>query len=161
REELAGWEPLLVTAARSRGVSWASLATALGVGSRQAAERRYLRLRPSTTGETTGEKRVRAERTRRAADRVVVRWARLNSASLRRLAGQVSAAEGLIASARRHAERVHEALGNDDAALLLDPLAEMRTDLARSHSGLADQIGDITDHITRLRRQAREDRSDD
>src|SRR3954454_3421946 len=94
REELAAWEPELITAARAAGASWVALAPALGVASRQAAERRYLRLRPSDTGEATGEARVRAERDRRAGDRAVAGWARENSATLRELAGQVSAATG-------------------------------------------------------------------
>ncbi|MGH3881520.1 MAG: HSP18 transcriptional regulator, partial [Actinophytocola sp.] len=71
RDELAAWEPELITAAREQGTSWASIAPTLGVTSRQAAERRYLRLRPSATGEATGEERVRAERDRRAGDRAV------------------------------------------------------------------------------------------
>src|SRR3954454_8557222 len=94
REELAGWEPELITAARAAGASWVALAPALGVASRQAAERRYLRLQPSHTGERTGEARVDAERDRRAGDRAVAGWARENSATLRELAGQVSAATG-------------------------------------------------------------------
>ncbi len=44
RTELAAWEPELITAARRAGASWTQLAPALGVASRQAAERRYLRL---------------------------------------------------------------------------------------------------------------------
>jgi hypothetical protein len=44
--ELAALEPVLVAAAREAGVSWQELAPALGVGSRQAAERRFLRSRP-------------------------------------------------------------------------------------------------------------------
>ena len=71
REELAGWEPELITAARDQGASWARIAPALGVTSRQAAERRYLRLRPTENGEKTGEQRVRAERDKRAGDRAV------------------------------------------------------------------------------------------
>src|SRR5690242_3298882 len=47
RAELATWEPDLIDAARRQGASWEQLAPALGVASRQAAERRYLRLRPS------------------------------------------------------------------------------------------------------------------
>ncbi|MGW5746727.1 HSP18 transcriptional regulator, partial [Amycolatopsis sp. NPDC003861] len=42
REHLASWEPELITAARAAGASWVALAPALGVASRQAAERRYL-----------------------------------------------------------------------------------------------------------------------
>src|ERR1700736_4316686 len=63
REHIASWEPELIDAARSRGVSWADLAPALGVASRQAAERRALRLRPSADGRArTGDQRLRAER---------------------------------------------------------------------------------------------------
>src|SRR5437763_16030294 len=50
REELAEWEPRLIAAAREHGASWIQLAPALGVASRQAAERRYLRPRPDRTG---------------------------------------------------------------------------------------------------------------
>src|SRR5690349_16864857 len=54
REQLAEWEPGLIEAAREAGASWADLAHPLGVSSRQAAERRYLRVRPGTPG-STGE----------------------------------------------------------------------------------------------------------
>ncbi|MFI6007160.1 HSP18 transcriptional regulator, partial [Streptomyces sp. NPDC051366] len=57
REQLAGWESGLIETARGQGASWADLAGPLGVASRQAAERRYLRLRPGTAG-STGEQRV-------------------------------------------------------------------------------------------------------
>ena len=50
REEFAAWEPRLIAAARASGGSWIQLAPALGVASRQAAERRYLRLRPDEHG---------------------------------------------------------------------------------------------------------------
>jgi hypothetical protein len=85
---LAAWEPLLIGAARDRGVSWAAIAPALGVASRQAAERRYLRLNPHATDQEsmTGEQRVQAARDRRAGDRAVTQWARDNAARLRRLA---------------------------------------------------------------------------
>lgn len=46
REQLAGWEPGLIEAARQAGASWADLAHPLGVSRRQAAERPYLRVRP-------------------------------------------------------------------------------------------------------------------
>ncbi|MGY5122609.1 type III effector protein, partial [Streptomyces sp. 900105755] len=57
REQLAGWETGLIETARDAGASWADLAHPLGVASRQAAERRYLRGRPGPAG-TTGEQRV-------------------------------------------------------------------------------------------------------
>ncbi|MFJ1828695.1 type III effector protein, partial [Streptomyces sp. NPDC088178] len=72
---LAVWEPALIEAARGAGASWADIAHPLGVSSRQAAERRYLRLCTGHLG-TTGEQRIQAVRDRRAADRAVSTWAR-------------------------------------------------------------------------------------
>jgi hypothetical protein len=147
RSQLADWEPELITAAREAGASWVELAPALGVASRQAAERRYLRLRPSSTGEPTGEGRVRAERDRRAGDRAVANWARENSASLRELAGQVSAATG--------ANPVRDALAADDPAALISPLTDAHADLPPDNAPLAARIESITEHTERLRRDAR------
>jgi hypothetical protein len=141
-------------AARAGGASWASLAPALGVASRQAAERRFLRLRPSATGETTGEARVDAERDRRAGDRAVAEWARRNAAVLRQLAGQVSALDSLDATARESADQLGAALGDDDVTNLLPPLAAVRAHLTRDHTGLADRLGAISDHTDQLRREA-------
>ncbi|WP_344418558.1 HSP18 transcriptional regulator [Amycolatopsis minnesotensis] len=154
REQLAGWEPELIAAARADGASWAVLAPALGLASRQAAERRFLRLRPSVTGEATGEARVDAERDRRAGDRAVADWARRNAAVLRQLAGQVSALNDLDAAGRASADRLGAALGEDDVTSLLPPLAAVRDHLERDHAGLADQLGDIGDKTARLRRDA-------
>ncbi|MDT7803078.1 MAG: hypothetical protein QOI78_6511, partial [Actinomycetota bacterium] len=128
----------------------------------QAAERRFLRLRPSASGETTGEARVDAERDRRAGDRAVADWARRNSAVLRQLAGQVSTLDGLAPSARRSADRLRAALGDDDATSLLPALAEVRAHLVRDHESLADRLGAIGEQTDRLRRDAaglRRDRS--
>jgi hypothetical protein len=160
RDQLGAWEPELIAAARAGGTSWAALAPALGVASRQAAERRFLRLRPSATGETTGEARVDAERDRRAGDRAVADWARRNSAVLRQLAGQVSALDGLDAAARRSADRLGVALGDDDVTSLLPPLAAVRAHLARDHAGLADRLGAITEQTDQLRREAAGNRRD-
>ncbi|MEV6644454.1 HSP18 transcriptional regulator [Amycolatopsis sp. NPDC051371] len=154
REELAGWEPELITAARAAGASWVALAPALGVASRQAAERRYLRLQPSNTGEKTGEARVDAERDRRAGDRAVADWARRNSVILRQLAGRVSALDGLGPAAQESADRLGKALGDDDPATLLPPLAAARPHLADDHAGLAEQLGEISEEANRLRRDA-------
>ncbi|GLY38434.1 hypothetical protein Amsp01_044580 [Amycolatopsis sp. NBRC 101858] len=154
REELAGWEPELITAARAAGASWVALAPALGVASRQAAERRYLRLQPSNSGETTGEARVDAERDRRAGDRAVADWARRNSVILRQLAGRVSALDGLGPAAQESADRLGAALGDDDPATLLPPLAAAQPHLTDDHAGLAEQLGEISDETDRLRRDA-------
>jgi hypothetical protein len=154
REELAAWEPELITAARAAGASWVALAPALGVASRQAAERRYLRLQPSNTGEKTGEARVDAERDRRAGDRAVADWARRNSVILRQLAGRVSALDGLGPAAQESADRLGAALGDDDPATLLPPLAAAQPHLADDHAGLAEHLGEISDETNRLRRDA-------
>ena len=151
REELADWEPELITAARAQKVSWAALAPALGVTSRQAAERRYLRVRPSDSGEQTGEERVRAQRDRRAGDRAVASWARDNAAVLRQLAGQVSALRGLSHRAQHQVDLVQQALAEDDPARLLSPLADTHTHLRAAHAGLAAQVQSVTDRATQIR----------
>lgn len=148
RTELTNWEPDLIAAARRVGVSWAELAPALGVTSRQAAERRYLRLRDATTSNVTADERVQATRDQRAGDRAVKNWARENSAVLRRLAGQVSAIPGLP-----KVGRIRRALGEDDAAALLPPLAAVRPHLERTHPELAGEITAVTEHTDRLRRE--------
>ncbi|WP_202918705.1 hypothetical protein [Saccharothrix deserti] len=141
RGELAGWEPQLIAAARELGTSWAELAPALGVASRQAAERRYLRLRPSELG-ATAEGRVRAERDKRAADRAVSQWARDNAASLRSLAGQVGRVDVVV----------REALAEDDAVALLGPLMAALGKVRATNPGLADEIQAVSDRAEEVRR---------
>ena len=158
RDELGGWEPELIAMARAGGASWTALAPALGVASRQAAERRFLRLQPSATGELTGEARVDAERDRRAGDRAVADWARRNAAVLRQLAGQVSALEGLDTAAQHTADRVGAALGDDDVTALLPNLAALRGHLTGEHSHLVDRLDAISDHAEQVRREAAEKR---
>ncbi|MER6664942.1 HSP18 transcriptional regulator [Amycolatopsis japonica] len=160
REQLAAWEPELIAAARAGGTSWTALAPALGVASRQAAERRFLRLRPSVSGESTGEARVDAERDRRAGDRAVAEWARRNSAILRQLAGQAGALPGLNAEARESADRLSAVLGEDDVTGLLAPMADLRARLPREHTGFAERLGEIGMHTEQVRRDAVDDRRD-
>lgn len=168
RDLLTELEPRLIAAARERGVSWADLAGVLGVASRQAAERRYLRLRPAeagtprpgAAGPSTADQRVQAVRDRRAADRAVAVWARENSALLRRLAGHVSSLADLADTAqhsvdlKNSVDLVHSALGDDDSASLLGPLAGAAPHVASTHPALAQQINDVTATIDELRRQA-------
>lgn len=162
RDELASWEPELIAAARSAGVSWADLAPALGVRSRQAAERRFLRLQPSGAEDRrTGEERVRDERDRRAGDRAVAAWARRNSGDLRRLAGRISALEGLPTTAQRHLDLVQDALGEDDAAALVHPLATAGSQLAVADTELAEQVRSVTDEVDRVRQDTHTRRATD
>ncbi|MCO1577599.1 HSP18 transcriptional regulator [Crossiella sp. SN42] len=158
REELSAWEPELINAARGHGASWAALAPALGVASRQAAERRFLRLRPSATGGLTAEGRVDAERGKRAGDRAVAAWARRNAAVLRQLAGQVSALGELGGAGQAQLDRVGHALGEDDTAKLLPSLLEAYPYLTGGHRGLAERVLAISDHVDQVRRDATEAR---
>lgn len=154
RSELDVWEPELVQAARAAGVSWSALAPALGVASRQAAERRYLRTRPAGLGERTKEARVDATRDRRAGDRAVTAWARRNSATLRQLAGQVSGLPDLSAAGRRNAELVQAELARDDTATLLGPLSAMHSHLAEHHPDLAERINALAADADQQRHEA-------
>lgn len=150
RDQLAGWEPGLIETAREAGASWADLAHPLGVASRQAAERRYLRLRPGTLG-TTGEQRVLATRDRRAAERTVTAWARGNAADLRQLAGQITALTDLPAEART---RLAGALADNDAANLVEPLAGTHAHLKACYPELAARVDTITRGADQLRQDS-------
>ncbi|TXS54170.1 type III effector protein [Streptomyces sp. t39] len=147
REQLAGWETGLIETAREAGASWADLARPLGVASRQAAERRYLRGRPGAVG-TTGEQRVTATRQARAAERATAAWARANAADLRRLAGQITALAHLAPEARPAQAALHAALGAADAAELIAPLTGMRPYLDAHHTDLVTRLDALDDRLT-------------
>jgi hypothetical protein len=161
QSELAAIEPELIRAARAAGVSWQALAPALGVASRQAAERRFLRLVPATAEQrgSTRDERVRAERDRRAGRRAVARWANDNTADLRRLAGQVTALSDLGDGAAADIGRLHRALAEPDASALPGLLAGTQRHLG-GHPDLADQIGAVTAQTDRVRRQTQRRRDD-
>ncbi|WP_405769185.1 type III effector protein [Streptomyces sp. NBC_01538] len=150
RDQLAEWEPGLIEEAREAGASWADLAHPLGVSSRQAAERRYLRVRPGTPG-STGEQRVRDTRDRRAAARTVTTWARANAADLRMLAGQITALTDLPAGARTPLAELTAALADNDTAALVGPLTVTHAYLASAHPDLAARVDDVARHTERLR----------
>ncbi|MEV5237931.1 type III effector protein [Streptomyces cinnamoneus] len=143
REQLAQWETGLIETARHAGASWADLAHPLGVASRQAAERRYLRNQPGPAG-TTGEQRVQATRERRAAERTIATWARHNAADLRRIAGQITALTDLPTAARLPLGQLHAALGHNDPAALIHPLNATRPHLTTTHPDLAAQLDTLT-----------------
>ncbi|MFG3033744.1 type III effector protein [Streptomyces sp. NPDC048253] len=153
RDQLAGWEPGLIEEAREAGTSWADLAHPLGVSSRQAAERRYLRVRPGNPG-ATGEQRVQATRDRRAADRTVTAWARDNAADLRRLAGQITALTDLPPAARPPLAELTAALADNDAAALVGPLRGTHAHLEPGHPDLAARVDDVARHTDLLRRRS-------
>ncbi|MFJ6384098.1 hypothetical protein ACIQI7_29350 [Kitasatospora sp. NPDC092039] len=150
RAQLADWEAPLVEAARAGGATWADLARPMGVASRQAAENRYLRLRPARSTADTGAERVKAVRDRRAADRAVTAWARDNAAELRVLAARITAA-GLGARARRAQSALTTALGRADAADLIEPLADIRPHLGPDHDDLANDLDALAHRTDQLR----------
>ncbi|GAA3506906.1 hypothetical protein [Streptomyces showdoensis] len=145
REQLTGWETGLIETAREAGVSWADLAAPLGVASRQAAERRYLRGRPGAVG-TTGEQRVTATRQARAAERATLTWARAHAADLRSLAGQITALGDLAPDARSAQAALRVALGAADASDLIAPLAGMRPHLG-AHADLVADMDELGDRL--------------
>ncbi|MFI8828554.1 type III effector protein [Streptomyces sp. NPDC053431] len=155
REQLATWESGLIEVARDAGASWADLAQPLGVTSRQAAERRYLRVRPGRPG-ATGEERVQATRDRRAADRTVTTWARDNAADLRQLAGQISALDGLPSPLRHE---LTQALADNDPARLLEPLTRAEAHPAPLPPDLAERLDTLRRHTAHLRDQSDQRRS--
>ncbi|MFE0379580.1 type III effector protein [Streptomyces inhibens] len=159
REQLAGWETSLIEEARKAGASWADLAYPLGVASRQAAERRYLRLRPGAAN-TTGEQRIKATRDRRAADRTVTAWARHHAADLRRLAGQITALTDLPTTAGTPVRDLNQALADNDAAHLIGPLAAAHPHLQHAHPDLAARIETLTRQTDQLRRDSNDQRRD-
>ncbi|WP_432874926.1 hypothetical protein ACQPYH_23095 [Kribbella sp. CA-245084] len=158
RGSLDQWEPMLIDMARASGLTWAQLAPALGVASRQAAERRYLRLKPRAVEHagTTREHRVDAARNQRSGERAVADWARVNAARLRQLAGQITAlsadaARSVSGDARAAIDRVRDVLGSDDAARLVEPLSDAARSLRTTHPDLADQINTLTQTTDEIR----------
>ncbi|MFE3879037.1 type III effector protein [Kitasatospora sp. NPDC059146] len=152
RGQLAGWEAGLVESAREAGATWADLAHPMGVASRQAAENRYLRLKPAADASRsgTGAERVKAVRDRRAADRSVTVWARDHAAELRVLAARITTA-ALAPGARPAQAALTAALGATDPADLIEPLAAVRPHLGTDHRDLATRLDTLTHHTTRLR----------
>jgi len=161
RHQLDEWEPQLVAAARAAGASWAQIAPALGVASRQAAERRFLRLhRPGPeSAEVTRDERVAAVRDKRAGDRAVDVWARAHGADLRQLAGQITALTDLDPAAQGSLDRLHAALGGNDAAPLVAALAAAREHLPAAHERLADRVAEVTADADEIRRDTRQRRT--
>ncbi|WP_042391636.1 hypothetical protein [Streptacidiphilus carbonis] len=156
RTELAGWEAGLVESSRAAGATWADLAQPMGVASRQAAENRYLRLRPAGADRftTTGAERVKAVRDRRAAQRTVTAWARENAAELRVLAAQVATLTDLPPQAEPGLSALHAALGSAETADLLPHLTGIRPFLVADHRDLAVRLDAVATHTDQLRRDS-------
>lgn len=114
-----------------------------------AVRRRTLPRQPDLVRQN-GPKWTDSEPVRRAGDRAVSRWARDNSAVLRSLAGQIGELD----------PSVHQALAEDDAAALLNPLAGAHDHLRATHPELAERIGAIGEHTDRVRRDTQIQRAE-
>ncbi|HWM06590.1 MAG TPA: HSP18 transcriptional regulator, partial [Actinophytocola sp.] len=93
-------------------------------------------------------------RVKRAGDKAVAAWARRNATTLRQLAGQVSMLDDLGDTGRTSATNLGAALGTDDPADLLDPLAATRPHLTGPHPGIAEQVTEIGERSDQVRRNA-------
>ncbi|WP_424893468.1 hypothetical protein [Streptomyces sp. XH2] len=111
RDDLLRAEGHLIEAARAKGVTWARLAPALEVKSRQSAERRYLQLRGAYGEGDTQEERVANERDQRAQARVQRAWVKEHADEVRALAVRLAAVEDLQQRADR-AERASQEHSN-------------------------------------------------
>ncbi|MDH6580485.1 hypothetical protein [Kitasatospora sp. MAP5-34] len=161
RTQLAYWESPLIETARHAGATWAELAHPMGVASRQAAETRYLRLRPTTTpeGTATGAQRVKSVRDHRAGERTVTTWARTHAADLRILAAQITALTDLAPAAQPGLDALRTALGHTDAAHLLAPLTGMRPHLSAYHHDLATRLDTLDQQTRQLRHDSTQRRT--
>jgi hypothetical protein len=160
-QDLAAWEPILIAATRAHGATWNEIAAVLGLASRQAAERRFLRLSPQASDrpETTREQRVQTARDQRSGDRAVAAWARENAAELRQLAARISALPARAQGGQDGRDAIHAALGDDDAAALVAPLSGAGPSLRRGHQDLADQVETLEQKTAEIR-NADQDRRD-
>lgn len=108
REKLNTDELMLITLARSRGVTWARIADALEMKSRQSAER-HLQLSQSTTRPDGSQPRTQNERVESARERRSRRaerdWALRNATAIHTIARKLTA----ILDLQQRANRSHEA----------------------------------------------------
>lgn len=158
REKLQTDEARLLGAARRKKVTWARLAAALGLKSRQAAERRHLQLR-SDLDEVNGKRLKQAERVvyaRAVRDRHAEQaWAEWHTVRVTELAQSLAALADLRARvAAPWADRLAEALaglaaldsaGPVQSASDLDPeryAATWRTEFTLRLFDLLAQVGD-------------------
>ena len=159
RAAINALEPELIDAARHAGASWQTLAPVLGVASRQAAERRYLRLVPATAEQagSTRDARVRQVRDLRAGARAVNQWANDNTVDLRRLAAQIAFLDNLAPASADDIARLRRALGDPDATALPALLGRARRHLD-GHPTLARQIDAVTADTPRVRHETQQHR---
>jgi hypothetical protein len=176
RDDLAAAEGHLIEIARARKVTWARLADALEVKSRQAAERRYQQLRGDSWSDhaRTQRERVDNERDQRAEQRARDQWVDEHAGEIRDLAVRLAAVEDLQqrADTREYAfqDRINRRIFPRPAYTPACWPADLRTAITADnahkmfaeirHATLPDIIDLTTDHselvkdIAALHRQA-------
>ncbi|MCT9010772.1 hypothetical protein [Streptomyces rhizosphaerihabitans] len=107
-------------------------------------------MRPGEVG-TTKEQRVQATRDQCAADRSLTSWAYNHAATLRQLAGTITALPDLPSTATNALAAIRAALGHSDPAQLHGPLSEAGPHPRPAHPDLADRVTDIGGHTHGLR----------
>ncbi|NUS56491.1 MAG: type III effector protein, partial [Streptomycetaceae bacterium] len=78
-------------------------------------------------------------------------WARTHAADLRALAGAVAATDDLGRDADAPLAALADALGHNDPARLLAPLADLGPHLAPTHNALADRVHDLAHRVGAVR----------
>ncbi|MFI1285199.1 hypothetical protein ACH4U5_31340 [Streptomyces sp. NPDC020858] len=144
RQRLDTVELKLIRAARSRGASWQKVADALGLGTRQSAETRALRLERGTRAHLGRD--VASQRLDKARDRAEEAWCLERADRIREVAEQVYDTAGAWdlqsldpAAARGSLHGIGELLATDASpAKLVDLLSSMRYHLTPD-SGEAPQ----------------------
>ncbi|MFE2528751.1 hypothetical protein ACFXEL_31530 [Streptomyces sp. NPDC059382] len=136
RRRLDNHELRLIKAARERGASWQKVADALGLGTRQSAETRALRLERGA--HTYRGRDVASQRLDKARDRAEEAWCVAHADRIREAAEQVYDTSGAwdlqdlkYVGARAVLHAIGELLATDAGpAKLADRLSNLRYDLA-------------------------------
>jgi hypothetical protein len=102
---------------------------------------------------------VHTTRDQRAADRSVTSWAYNRAATLRQLAGTITALPVLPTTATNALAALHTALGHSDPAQLHGPLSEAGPHPRPAHPDLADRVTDIDRHAHERRESEQRQRS--
>lgn len=148
REQLADWATGLIEAARDAGASWADLAQPLGVASRQAAERRYLCLRPDPANRRrTRQSHPRPPRRQPHRGRL----GRNNAADLRRLADQITTLTTSPPTPTPPSSTSTRPSPTTAPPTSSPPLAATAPHLQHNHPDLATRIETLTRHAEQLR----------
>ncbi|WP_327180394.1 hypothetical protein OG599_35005 (plasmid) [Streptomyces sp. NBC_01335] len=137
REQADRAELRLIHAARERGASWQAVADALGLGTRQSAETRALRLERAVQAHHLGSRDVASQRLDKARDRAEAAWCAAHADRIREVSERLYDTAGAWDLPRgRNGVRgalhaIGELLATDGSpAALVNRLRTVRLDLA-------------------------------